>query len=398
MPKSPDYILIWSTESHSYELSTPDHPLMQIVSGTEEAWFSWLKAHTSFSFRGQYGRLTLLKESRPRGAGYWYAYHTGAGRAQKRYLGRAENMTFTRLEEVARALQLSPTSAPLVPLHLPEAAGAARQPGAAREAEWTGDSSTFARTFAGIHRYLLDYIQQEILQRLSLPLQHFLLQTAVLSRMNADLCQAVTGEPSSQQLLEELERARLFLVPLDEHRQWYRWHDLFRETLLAHARATQSPEQIRRWQLRAACWHERQGSTREAIDYALAAADYVRAAALIEHAQQHMGTPGEAPPLHTRLMALPEAGLKVHEPRVFSQEGQTPVKDEAAAEKMIPALSPQEQRVLRLLVDGQTYAEIAQTQIVSLNTIKSQVSSIYRKLNVSHRAAASALARRLPLL
>ncbi|MBA2391731.1 MAG: hypothetical protein H0V70_03170 [Ktedonobacteraceae bacterium] len=96
------------------------------------------------------------------------------------------------------------------------------------------DRSTFVKDFAGSHRYLLDYVQQDILAQLSAPLQEFLLQTGILPRMNAAICQAVTASSSlqaSQQLLEELERANLFVMPLDDERRWYRSHDLFREAL-----------------------------------------------------------------------------------------------------------------------------------------------------------------------
>ena len=102
--------------------------------------------------------------------------------------------------------------------------------------------SAFVRDFGGSHRFVLDYVQEEILLRLPVALQNFLLQTSILTRMNAAACQAVMAGPdlaSSQQLLEDVERANLFLVPLDDERQWYRYHDLFREALLARLHARQ---------------------------------------------------------------------------------------------------------------------------------------------------------------
>jgi LuxR family maltose regulon positive regulatory protein len=98
--------------------------------------------------------------------------------------------------------------------------------------------STFVHTFAGTHRYVLDYVQAEILARQEPHVQRFLIQSAVLRRMNAALCAAVTNEPHSQTMLEALERSNLFVVPLDDERQWYRMHDLFREVLLARLQAT----------------------------------------------------------------------------------------------------------------------------------------------------------------
>jgi hypothetical protein len=104
--------------------------------------------------------------------------------------------------------------------------------------------SAWVKDFGGSHRYLLDYVQQEILARLPTRLQRFLLQTSILPRMNASVCQTVTAstsELSTQEILEELEQANLFVVPLDEERQWYRYHDLFREALLVCLQAS-NPE------------------------------------------------------------------------------------------------------------------------------------------------------------
>jgi LuxR family maltose regulon positive regulatory protein len=143
------------------------------------------------------------------------------------------------------------------------------------------DPSLFLQHVRGSHRYLLDYVQEEILQRQPVPMQRFLLQTAILTRMNAALCKAVTGEQAAQELLEEAERSNLFLVPLDEERQWYRFHELFREALFARLRAS-LPEQIPVLHRRAALWYEAQGFLHEAITYALEAEDAYYAADLIE--------------------------------------------------------------------------------------------------------------------
>src|SRR5256886_2118059 len=76
MPKPPTHTLIWSAQSKTYALVIPDHPPQEIVPGHQEPWLAWLTTHSSFSFQGQSGHLSVLKQSRPRGAGYWYAYHT----------------------------------------------------------------------------------------------------------------------------------------------------------------------------------------------------------------------------------------------------------------------------------------------------------------------------------
>src|SRR6266566_2629083 len=113
MPKPATHTLIWSAQSKTYALICPDSPPQSLVPGNEEPWFAWLTTHSSFSFQGQYGHLSVLKESRPRGAGYWYAYHTKESQTRKRYLGRTAMLTLARLEEVAQVLGSEPEPAPL---------------------------------------------------------------------------------------------------------------------------------------------------------------------------------------------------------------------------------------------------------------------------------------------
>jgi LuxR family maltose regulon positive regulatory protein len=173
------------------------------------------------------------------------------------------------------------------------------------------DRVAWISAFTGSHRYLLDYVQQEILLLQPEPIRRFLLQVAVLTRMNAAVCQAVTGEPASQDLLETLERSNLFVVPLDEQRQWYRLHDLFREALLVQGQARQ-PDLVPRLHLRAARWYEAQGELREAIAHALAAGDFLYAASLIERAAASLWLSGEAQTVLTWLVALPDAVLSSH--------------------------------------------------------------------------------------
>jgi LuxR family maltose regulon positive regulatory protein len=182
------------------------------------------------------------------------------------------------------------------------------------------DPARFVQDVAGSYRYLLDYVHQDILAQLPDSLQRFLLETSVVSRMNADLCQAVTGGPSlqdSQEILEELERANLFVVPLDEQRQWYRYHDLFREVLRARLHATQ-PEQVPLLHIRAARWYETQAEWREAVAHALAAPDYPLAASLMEQAAPHLWRSGEASTVQNWALTLPDSVLRAHARLVFN--------------------------------------------------------------------------------
>ena len=176
------------------------------------------------------------------------------------------------------------------------------------------DPGAWVSDFVGSHRYLLDYVQQEILAQLPETLQDFLLHTSILTSMNAALCQAVTagqGEPSCQQMLVALEHANLFVVPLDEQRQWYRYHDLFREALLARLHVSQ-PELVSLLHIRAARWYEATAELREAITHAFAAPDHSFAASLIEQAAPHFWLSGEARTILTWVLALPDAFLYAH--------------------------------------------------------------------------------------
>ncbi|HET8854001.1 MAG TPA: LuxR family transcriptional regulator, partial [Ktedonobacteraceae bacterium] len=581
MPKPSLHVLLWSEEHQHYELYTSGHLQQRFGPEDEQLWQDWLTNHTSFAFQGQAGHVSVIKEVRPRGSGYWYAYSTRGRQTSKRYLGRTSTLSLTRLEEKALALTSESTPAfngslqtkradpgnsvrrgergigwmggplwpPAVPLWHPVWGTGMPEPPASRKAEPRGpllvetrlhhprlpstlvtrgrllqaldtvlehrltllsasagsgkttllsawaaasshhvawlsldeldndstrfwasviaalrtclpqiaevalamlyspqspplstiltlllnevtacsselililddyhviedqaihdslifflehlpanlrlvlsshvdpglplsrwrmrghmaeirdtdlcftkeeatsfltqamglslseeevvmlerrtegwiaglqlaalamrkreDLSAFIKTFAGSHRYLLDYVLEEILQRQSISIQHFLLQTAVLSRMNAALCQAVTAEPqlqTSQERLEFLERANLFVVPLDEQRQWYRFHSLFREVLLVRLQASQ-PELAPLLHQRAARWYEAQGYVHEAMAHALAAKNYSFAAEVLERAVEQLWMNGEAKTVSTWVMALPDTVLGEH--------------------------------------------------------------------------------------
>lgn len=171
--------------------------------------------------------------------------------------------------------------------------------------------SAFIQTFTGSHRFIQDYVQEEILAPLSDSRQRFLLQISVLERMNAELCQALTGEPNSQQILAELERANLFLVPLDEERRWYRFHTLFRDVLLARLQATR-PEQIPQLHREAALWYQRQTWPHEAITHALAARDLWLVADLLEQFVEHLYLRGEVRTLLDWIKLLSPDVLRAH--------------------------------------------------------------------------------------
>jgi LuxR family maltose regulon positive regulatory protein len=142
---------------------------------------------------------------------------------------------------------------------------------------------SFIRAFAGDHRYVVDYLVDEVLHRQPDRVREFLLQTSVLDRLSAPLCDALTGRDDGRGILESLERDNLFVVPLDDKRHWFRYHHLFADVLRARALAEQ-PHQVPVLHLRASQWHERNGLPSDAVRHALAAADFGRAAGLLERA------------------------------------------------------------------------------------------------------------------
>lgn len=143
------------------------------------------------------------------------------------------------------------------------------------------DIADFVAAFSGDDRYIVDYLLEEVLQRQPERVRRFLLQTAILERLSGSLCDAVTNQADGQAMLETLERSNLFIIPLDNKRQWYRYHHLFADVLLAHARIDW-PERLPRLHAQASEWYEQHDLFSEAIRHALAAQDFERAADLIE--------------------------------------------------------------------------------------------------------------------
>lgn len=143
------------------------------------------------------------------------------------------------------------------------------------------DIAGFIQAFAGSHRFVLDYLVEEVLQHQSEQIRTFLLQTAILDRFSAPLCDAVTERVDSKEMLAILEHSNLFLIPLDDQRKWYRYHRLFAEVLQMFLMAEQ-PDQIAALHIRASSWYEQNGLRSDAIHHALTAKDFERAADLIE--------------------------------------------------------------------------------------------------------------------
>jgi LuxR family transcriptional regulator, maltose regulon positive regulatory protein len=166
------------------------------------------------------------------------------------------------------------------------------------------DPAGFVATFSGSHRYILDYLTEEVLGRQPEELVRFLLETSVLERLSGPLCDAVTGRGDGQAMLERVERANLFLVPLDEVRGWWRYHHLFADLLQARLRQA-LPDRVPELHRAAATWCERQGLADEAIRHALAAGDDLWAARLIERHVEALYRSSETATLQRWFASLP---------------------------------------------------------------------------------------------
>jgi LuxR family transcriptional regulator, maltose regulon positive regulatory protein len=177
------------------------------------------------------------------------------------------------------------------------------------------DAGGFVASFSGSHRYVLDFLAEEVLDRQPEQLRTFLLETSVLERLSGELCDAVSGRTDSQQLLEQVERANLFLVPLDEVRGWWRYHHLFADLLRARL-ATEQPERVPELHRAAAAWSEAHGLADDAVRHALAAGDADWAARLVERHADAVLLRSERATLERWLAALP-AGVVAARPRLL---------------------------------------------------------------------------------
>ncbi|MDQ2740846.1 MAG: LuxR C-terminal-related transcriptional regulator [Chloroflexota bacterium] len=172
------------------------------------------------------------------------------------------------------------------------------------------DVAGFIRTFAGDHRYIADYLVDEVLQRQPEHVRSFLLQTAMLDRLNGPLCDAVTGEEGGAARLESLERGNFFVVPLDDQRHWYRYHHLFADVLSAHLVAEQ-PDHVSTLHRRASEWYGHHGMVADAIRHALAAKDFEKAANLVELALPEMRRMRQEATVLAWFKALPDDVVQV---------------------------------------------------------------------------------------
>ncbi len=294
------------------------------------------------------------------------------------------------------------------------------------------DVEPFIAAFTGTHRYILDYMTEEILRRQPENVQTFLLQTSILERLTGPLCDAVTGRTDSQALLEQLARANLFILPLDDQGQWYRYHHLFAD-LLRHYLQQTPPQPLPRsgggargggiyekggiaeLHRRAATWSEQAGFVEEAIYHTSAAHDFEWTRRLMLHHLEAIVKRGEATLMLRWFNALPEAWLrsqpklnvlqawlllltghfdemqrKLAEPEILSLHHQTPLEpDEGAGiikNRDLPGLIVGLQAHLALIkgdvprameLSQQALAQLAEADVTLRGIIAENLAPIY---------------------
>lgn len=153
---------------------------------------------------------------------------------------------------------------------------------AALSMQGRSDLAGFVRAFTGSHVYVAEYLLEEVLKQQPEDMQIFLMQTSILERLNAGLCEAVTGCQDGQSVLTALQRANIFVFQLDDKGQWFRYHPLFADLLQSRLRQIFAADAIAMLHRQASRWYERAGMANEAIQHALAAADYATSVHLIE--------------------------------------------------------------------------------------------------------------------
>jgi LuxR family transcriptional regulator, maltose regulon positive regulatory protein len=180
------------------------------------------------------------------------------------------------------------------------------------------DVTSALAAFTGSHRFVLDYLSEEVLSRQSASVQTFLLQTSVLERLSGPLCDAVTGKPGSQSMLEDLERAHLFVVALDERREWYRYHHLFADLLRSRLQQSE-PGLLPELHRRASLWYEEHDLLLEAVQHAIHAPDLERTSYLLEAYRHALALRGQGRTVLALLHAFPDERIGRQPSLCFSQ-------------------------------------------------------------------------------
>jgi LuxR family maltose regulon positive regulatory protein len=235
---------------------------------------------------------------------------------------RQSDLRFTEHETadfLGRVMELDLPSSDVLALYCRTEGWVAGLQLAALSLSGSDDVERFMESFTGSHRYILDYLIEEVFERQPDDVRDFLLKTSILDRFTGSLCGALTERQDSRDVLLALERANLFIVPLDGSREWYRYHHLFAD-LLQHRLALGGREVVSRLHRIASGWYRDHGFSDDAISHALAASDWERAAALILEQADRMLKGGEVVTLARWLRMLPDDELRDH-PELYASYG-----------------------------------------------------------------------------
>lgn len=204
------------------------------------------------------------------------------------------------------------------------------------------DIHEFIRTFAGDDRHIVDYLAEEVLNLQPGKVQNFLLQTSILTRLSGPLCDFITDGKGGQEMLVDLEKANLFIIPLDNKRRWYRYHHLFADLLQQRLHQTHG-DRFHELHKRASEWFKQNGFGEDAIEHALMAEDFNQASRLVEEHSEAIWQYGEPTRLFRWIKALPDAyvmsrpNLCISYAWVLSESGQKKTAERClrTAEKII---------------------------------------------------------------
>ncbi len=244
------------------------------------------------------------------------------------------------------------------------------------------DVPGFLAAFTGTHRFVVDYLMEEVLRCQSNDVQEFLLRTSILDRLCGSLCEAVTQQPGGAEMLDRLANGNLFLMPLDDQRTWYRYHQLFVDLLRAHLAQTQA-DRLAHLHQRASAWYLDHEMYPEAVAHALASHDIDWAAEVIERAGIVWLLRSELITVMTWLKALPSEVVRSR-PRL------------SITQAWVLLVSGQPQEVDACLLDIEHWlaqhrhdadAETIQARVVAVNAYRARVNGDFpRAIELSHQA------------
>ena len=235
---------------------------------------------------------------------------------------RQDELSFTQ-EEAAdflnHSMGLALTGEQLLALEKRTEGWAAGLQLAALSMRSTQDVPAFIEAFSGGYDYIADYLADEVLSQQPESIQSFLLQTSILERLSAPLCAAVSGEALALDIMEILREKNLFLVPLDHHKEWYRYHALFADLLRNRLNQTRG-DLVNELHLRASRWYEEHGLLIPAVEHAFSGQAYEQAAGLLEQALEPIFISGQIVTLLRWLDTLPD-GVKNRHPLFWIYHG-----------------------------------------------------------------------------